>query len=48
MGTLNRLLRRAADPDAAIRRFVDSTYSQAARLGGWDRAALERAPSEKL
>jgi hypothetical protein len=37
-------VRRAADPDAAIRRFIDSTYSQAARLGGWDRAALERAP----
>ncbi len=36
-------VRRAADPDAAIRRFVDSTYAQAARLAGWDRAALERA-----
>ena len=35
-------VRRAADPDAAIRRFIDSTYAQAARLGGWDRAALER------
>jgi len=36
-------VRRAADPDAAIRQFIDSTYSEAARLGGWDRAALERA-----
>jgi hypothetical protein len=35
-------VRAAPDPDAAIRAFVDSTYVQAATLGGWDRAALER------
>jgi hypothetical protein len=34
-------VRNAADPDAAIRSFVDSTYEQAATLGGWDRKALE-------
>ena len=37
-------VRTAADPDAAIQMFVDSTYQQAADLGRWDRAALERAP----
>jgi hypothetical protein len=36
-------VRTAADPDDALRRFVDSTYRQAATLAGWDRAALERA-----
>jgi hypothetical protein len=36
-------VRTAADPDGAIREFVASTYAQAATLGGWDRAALERA-----
>jgi len=35
-------VRRAADPEAAIRSFVNSTYEQAATLGQWDRAALER------
>jgi Family of unknown function (DUF5996) len=35
-------VRRSADPDGAIRTFVDSTYEQAATLAGWDRAALER------
>jgi hypothetical protein len=34
-------VRAAADPDEAIRRFVASTYEQAATLGGWDRPALE-------
>jgi Family of unknown function (DUF5996) len=36
-------VRRSADPDDAIRRFVDSTYEQAATLANWDRQALERA-----
>ena len=35
-------VRNAADPDAAIRSFVDSTYEQAATLAHWDRQALER------
>ena len=35
-------VRRSADPDAAIRSFVNSTYGQAAALGHWDRQALER------
>ena len=37
-------VRSAADPDGAIRAFVDSTYERAATLAGWDRAALERVP----
>jgi hypothetical protein len=37
-------VRRAADPDAALRAFIDSTYAAAATLAGWDRPALERAP----
>ena len=37
-------IRRAADPDARLRAFVDSTYERAATLAAWDRAALERAP----
>jgi len=36
-------VRNAADPDAALLRFLDSTYEAAAALGGWDRAALECA-----
>ena len=35
-------VRRAEDPDAAVLEFLQSTYESAARLGGWDRAALER------
>ena len=34
-------VRSAADPDAAIRTFVDSTYEQAATLAHWDRKNLE-------
>ena len=36
------VVRRTADPDAAIRQFVNSTYAEAATRAGWDRAALER------
>jgi Family of unknown function (DUF5996) len=36
-------VRTAADPDAALLAFLDSTYEAAAGLGGWDRAALECA-----
>jgi hypothetical protein len=37
-------VRRAADPDARLRTFVESTYERAASLAGWDRAALEQPP----
>ncbi|HEX6202858.1 MAG TPA: DUF5996 family protein, partial [Thermoanaerobaculia bacterium] len=35
-------VRTAADPDAALLEFLDSSYAAAAELAGWDRAALER------
>jgi hypothetical protein len=38
-------VRTAASPEAAIAAFIDSTYSQAATLAGWDRQALERTGS---
>jgi hypothetical protein len=34
-------VRRAADPEAHLRAFVDTTYDRASSLAGWDRAALE-------
>jgi Family of unknown function (DUF5996) len=34
-------IRRAGDPDGAMRLFVGSTYDHAASLAGWDRASLE-------
>jgi hypothetical protein len=34
--------RQAADPDAMIRAFMDSTYARAADLAHWDRDALDR------
>ncbi|SMF21690.1 hypothetical protein SAMN06265365_104172 [Tistlia consotensis] len=34
-------VRRAADPEAALLAFLQSTYAAAADLGGWDRAALD-------
>lgn len=37
-------VRRAADPDDMVTRFLQSTYAAAAGAGGWDRAALERLP----
>jgi hypothetical protein len=36
-------VRDAADPDAALMEFLQSTYEAAAGLGAWDRAALERS-----
>jgi hypothetical protein len=36
-------VRRAAQPEAAVLEFLNSTYEAAADLGNWDRAALERA-----
>ena len=35
-------VRTAASPDAALAAFVESTYTQAATLGQWDRRALEK------
>ncbi len=35
-------VREAADPDAVLLAFLQSTYETAAELGNWDRAALER------
>jgi Family of unknown function (DUF5996) len=32
---------KAADPQRALLRFLETTYEAAARLGGWDRGALE-------
>ncbi|PYT13556.1 MAG: hypothetical protein DMF51_10475 [Acidobacteria bacterium] len=37
----------ALSPDALLLDFLVSTYETAARLGGWDRAALERAASPR-
>jgi hypothetical protein len=34
-------VRRAADPEATLMAFLESTYRAAAELGDWDRAALE-------
>lgn len=35
-------VRTAADPDAALMEFLQTTYAAGATLAGWDRAALER------
>ena len=37
-------VRRAADPEAELLSFLNSTYEAAATLADWDRAALERLP----
>jgi hypothetical protein len=41
-------VREAADPDAALLAFLQSTYAAAADLAGWDRAALEVPGSPSL
>lgn len=38
-------VRTADDPDAALLKFLHSTYDAAAERGGWDRAALEADPA---
>jgi hypothetical protein len=38
-------VRTAADPDQTLLDFINSTYTQAATLGGWDRAMVELAPA---
>jgi hypothetical protein len=37
------VVRGSPSPDATLLEFLQSTYAAAADLGGWDRAALERA-----
>lgn len=37
-------VRSSGQPEAMVLEFLHSTYDVAAGLGGWDRAALERAP----
>jgi hypothetical protein len=41
-------VRTAADPDATLMAFLQSTYAAVAELGGWDRPALEGALGEPL
>jgi hypothetical protein len=41
-------VRSAADPDAALLDFLQSTYEAAADHAGWDRTALERPASAPL
>jgi len=41
-------MRTSPDPDGMLRRFIDSTYEQAATLANWNRAALEREPLHKV
>ena len=36
----------AADPDATLLEFLQSSYSAAADLGAWDRASLDRPPEQ--
>ena len=38
-------VRTAADPDATLLDFLQTTYEAAAELAHWDRAALERPPT---
>jgi hypothetical protein len=38
-------MRQAADPDAALLEFLQSTYEAAANLAKWDRAGLEVEPT---
>ncbi len=37
-------VRGAADPEASLRQFLETTYAAVAELAYWDRAALESAP----
>ncbi len=42
-----RVVREAADPEAALFSFLKSTYEAGATLGGWDRKALERQSPQR-
>ena len=39
-------VRNAADPEALLLDFLQSTYEAAANLAKWDRSALECAPGQ--
>lgn len=41
-------VRRAQSPDAMLLEFLQSSYEVAARLGAWDRPALERQEPEEM
>lgn len=41
------VVRTAADPDATLLGFLQSTYAAAADCGGWDRGALEDDPARR-
>lgn len=41
-------MREAASPEGALRAFLQSTWHQAAELGGWHRAELERSQRTKV
>ena len=41
------VVRTAADPDAVLLGFLQSTYKAAANAAGWDRADLERPATER-
>jgi hypothetical protein len=38
------VVRTAKSPDAALTRFLNTTYERGATLAGWDRATLEKQP----
>lgn len=40
-------VRRTASPEQTLQAFLQSTWNQAAELGEWDRAALERRQEDK-
>jgi hypothetical protein len=41
------VVRLSENPDAVLLNFLQSTYEAAARLGKWDREALERRSTER-
>ena len=43
-----RAVRTAADPDALLIDFLQSTYEAAATTADWDRAALERTAGTRM
>jgi hypothetical protein len=41
-------IRASVDPAGDVRAFCESVYDAGSTLGGWDRAALERAPAPRV